>query len=104
MARVTVEDCLRKEPNRFALVHLASRRSKQILKGSHPLINKDNKEVVLSLREIAAGKVEFTESSSMSVKAESELATITSMSADVKLKRTSGEAYTVNLSDSEDVE
>jgi len=49
MARVTVEDCLRKVPNRFALVHLAARRAKQILKGSHPLIKKDNKEVVIKM-------------------------------------------------------
>jgi len=104
MAIVTVEDCLRKEPNRFALVHLASRRSKQILKGSRPLINKDNKEVVLSLREIAAGKVEFTESNKISNLAQEELSSITSMSADVKIKSMPGEVYTVNLSDSEDVE
>lgn len=104
MARVTVEDCLRKEPNRFALVHLASRRAKQILKGSLPLINKDNKEIVLSLREIAAGKVEFIESSDISKRAQNELGSITSMSADVKIKSMPGEVYTVNLSDSEDVE
>ncbi len=104
MARVTVEDCLRVEPNRFALVHLASRRSKQILKGSQPLIDKDNKEIVLSLREIAAGKVLFTESGSISQVAQAELGVITSQSADVKIKSMPGEVYTVNLSDSEDVE
>lgn len=104
MARVTVEDCLRKEPNRFALVHLASRRSKQILKGSRPLIDKDNKEIVLSLREIAAGKVIFTESGSISNNAEKELGLITSQNVDVKIKSMPGEVYTVNLSDSEDVE
>ncbi|HEY8515193.1 MAG TPA: DNA-directed RNA polymerase subunit omega [Candidatus Binatia bacterium] len=57
MARVTVEDCLEKIPNRFELVILAARRAKQLLKGSRPLVETTNKEVVSALREIAAGKV-----------------------------------------------
>ncbi len=57
MARITVEDCLEKVPNRFALVLLASARTKQLLKGSAPRVQADNKEVVLALREIAAGEV-----------------------------------------------
>jgi len=59
MARVTVEDCLEREENRFALVVLASQRTRQIMKGSHPLVRAKNKASVLSLREIAAGKVHF---------------------------------------------
>ena len=59
MARITVEDCLKKVDNRFSLVLVASKRAKQLMKGSAPLIeNKDNnKEIVVALREIAAGKV-----------------------------------------------
>ena len=58
MARVTVEDCLRQVENRFALVHLAVRRVLQLRKGAAPLIDAPkNKEVVVALREIAAGKV-----------------------------------------------
>lgn len=58
MARITVEDCLEKVTNRFSLVMLASKRAKQIMRGSKPLLLvKDNKSVVTSLREIAAGKV-----------------------------------------------
>jgi len=57
MARVTVEDCLKAVPNRFALVILASKRAKQLLNGSKPLIKRKNKEVIISLREVAAGKV-----------------------------------------------
>jgi len=59
MARITVEDCLEIEPNRFQLVHMAIKRAKQILKGSNSSANitKDNKAVVASLREIAAGNV-----------------------------------------------
>ena len=57
MARITVEDCLQKVENRFALVHLAAERTKQLLKGSSPLVESDNKDGVISLREIAAGKV-----------------------------------------------
>lgn len=61
MARITVEDCLRQVPNRFLLVMVAAKRAKQLYKGAQPLIeNKSsNKKVVLSLREIAAGKVEY---------------------------------------------
>ncbi|MCK5188252.1 MAG: DNA-directed RNA polymerase subunit omega [Deltaproteobacteria bacterium] len=57
MARITVEDCLEKVENRFELVVLAGKRTKQLLKGSTPLIKSDNKDGVIALREIAAGKV-----------------------------------------------
>ncbi len=57
MARITVEDCLKKMPNQFELVILAVKRTKQLIKGGRPLLESDNREVVLALREIAAGKV-----------------------------------------------
>ena len=57
MARITVEDCLERVPNRFELVLLAARRAKQLLKGARPLADSDNKEIVTALREIAADKV-----------------------------------------------
>lgn len=57
MARITVEDCLEKIPNRFELVLLGARRAKQLLKGARPLVESGNKEVVAALREIAEGKV-----------------------------------------------
>jgi len=57
MARITVEDCLMKVDNRFTLVLLAAERTRQLLKGSTPLVETDNKDGVVSLREIAAGKV-----------------------------------------------
>ena len=60
MARITVEDCLVQENNRFSLVQLASKRTKQILQGATVRIaDKRNKAVVTSLREIADGKVRF---------------------------------------------
>ena len=60
MARVTVEDCLRQENNRFSLVVLAARRAKQLLSGQHSVVESTgNKSVVTALREIAAGKVQF---------------------------------------------
>ncbi|MEO8604336.1 MAG: DNA-directed RNA polymerase subunit omega [bacterium] len=59
MARITVEDCLKKIPNRFELVLLGARRAKQLLKGARPLVESENKEVVTALREIAAGEVEM---------------------------------------------
>jgi DNA-directed RNA polymerase subunit omega len=57
MARITVEDCLEKVPNRFELVLVGARRAKQLLKGARPLVESDNKEVVAALREIAEAKV-----------------------------------------------
>lgn len=58
MARVTVEDCLEKVDSRFSLMHLAVRRVLQIRNGAPLLVAAPkNKEVVLALREIAAGKV-----------------------------------------------
>ncbi len=60
MARITVEDCLVQENNRFSLVQLASKRTKQLLQGSAAQISdKRNKSVVTALREIADGKVRF---------------------------------------------
>ena len=61
MARVTVEDCLEKFPNRFALVVLAAERARQLAKGAQPLVECDNKPAVTALREIARGNVRFEE-------------------------------------------
>jgi DNA-directed RNA polymerase subunit omega len=57
MARVTIEDCLRQVPNRFALIHLAAKRVRQFHKGAPALVKSDNKEIVVALREIAAAKI-----------------------------------------------
>jgi len=59
MARVTVEDCLEKIPNRLELIILAAKRTRQLLEKKPPLIPnvKDNKEPIIALREIAAGKI-----------------------------------------------
>jgi DNA-directed RNA polymerase subunit omega len=63
MARITIEDCMEQVPNRFHLVRMASIRAKQLKKGARPLLtSEDNKEVVMSLREIAAGLVRPGES------------------------------------------
>ncbi|UCE82934.1 MAG: DNA-directed RNA polymerase subunit omega [Deltaproteobacteria bacterium] len=60
MARVTIEDCMKKVSNRFMLVHLGAKRVIQLRKGSKPLVDAPkNKEIVLALREIAAGEVDF---------------------------------------------
>ena len=61
MARVTVEDCLEKVPNRFALVILGAERARQIASGARALIKCDNKPAVTALREIAEGLVRFNE-------------------------------------------
>ena len=57
MARITIEDSLKKVPNQFELVLLAARRAQQLVKGARPLVKSDNREVVLALREIEAGKI-----------------------------------------------
>ncbi len=58
MARVTIEDCLDKIPNRFMLVHAAAKRVRQYREGAESLLkNTDNEEVVQALREVASGKV-----------------------------------------------
>lgn len=67
MARVTVEDCLEREENRFALVLLAARRTRQLMKGAPPLVQSKNKPAVTALREIAAGKVHFDRPSNAAV-------------------------------------
>lgn len=59
MARVTVEDCLEHEENRFALVILAARRTRELMKGAAPCTPSSNKSAVTALREIAAGRVHF---------------------------------------------
>ena len=67
MARVTVEDCIDREDNRFALVILASRRARQIMKGSPSLVRSGTRPNVTSLREVAAGRVHFDRPSSEAI-------------------------------------
>ena len=60
MARITVEDCLKKENNRFALVVLAFKRAKQLLSGAKSTLPEvKNKPIVTALREIANSDVHF---------------------------------------------
>ena len=61
MARITVEDCLQKINNRFQLIHVAAKRVRQLRKGSEPTITSKNKDIVVALREVAAGTVVKTE-------------------------------------------
>jgi DNA-directed RNA polymerase subunit omega len=68
MARVTVEDCLEREENRFALCILASQRTRALMKGMTLLVPSKNKASVSALREIAAGKVHFDRPSIDAVK------------------------------------
>ncbi len=60
MARITIEDCLRRVSNRFMLVNLVARRVRQIREGSEYLVSSPkNEDIVISLREVAAGRVAF---------------------------------------------
>jgi DNA-directed RNA polymerase subunit omega len=58
LARITLEDCLKRVDNRFKLVHMAASRVRQIREGSEYLVSSPkNEDIVVALREIAAGKV-----------------------------------------------
>ena len=60
MARVTIEDCLKQEENRYVLIHGAIKRTIQLKKGATPLINAPGEKMtVIALREIAQGKVKI---------------------------------------------
>ncbi len=62
MARVTIEDCLKKVPSRFALVHMVVKRVRQVREGAEFMIKgSKNEDVVTALREIAADKVVLQE-------------------------------------------
>ena len=57
MARITIEDCLAKIPNRFQLTLSATYRARQLVQGHTAMVDAKDKPTVLALREIAAGKV-----------------------------------------------
>ena len=58
MARITIEDCTERVPNRFQLVQMAAIRAKQLKQRANTLVSaEENKAVVIALREIAAGRV-----------------------------------------------
>jgi len=58
VARITIEDCLKKVENRFLLVNIVVKRVRQIREGSDYLVSSPkNEDIVVSLREVAAGKV-----------------------------------------------
>lgn len=63
MAKITIEDCLQKVPNRFELALLAANRTKSLINGAESLIEntKNERNVVLSLREIANDKLNLDE-------------------------------------------
>lgn len=71
MARITIEDCLKKVTNRFQLVHMAAKRVRQIREGSEYLVNSPkNEDIVVALREIAADKVRIKEMEEAEVEAD----------------------------------
>ena len=63
MARITIEDCLKRVPSRFLLVNMVAKRVRQIREGSDYLVSSPkNEDIVVSLREIAAGRVALRDS------------------------------------------
>jgi DNA-directed RNA polymerase subunit omega len=61
LARVTVQDCLERVNNHFALVILAAARARQLAAGAGPLVVCTNRSAVTALREIGQGHVSFNE-------------------------------------------
>ncbi len=60
MARITIDDCLKRVPNRFLLANMVSRRVRQIREGSEYLVSSPkNEDIVISLREVAAGRIKL---------------------------------------------
>ncbi len=57
MARITIDDCIEKIPNRFELTLAAAYRARQLAQGSQPMVESRDKPIVTALREIAANKV-----------------------------------------------
>jgi DNA-directed RNA polymerase subunit omega len=62
MARITIEDCLKQVNNRFSLIHMASKRVRQLRKGAESTVVTKNRDIVTALREIAAGHIQKAES------------------------------------------
>jgi DNA-directed RNA polymerase subunit omega len=62
VARITIEDCLKRVHNRFLLVNMVANRVRQIREGSEYLVSSPkNEDIVVSMREIAAGKITIKE-------------------------------------------
>lgn len=72
MARITVEDCLNKVNNRFTIIHMAARRVRQLRKGAEPTVSAKNKDVVIALREIAAGNIIMSKGTSVEIPKDNE--------------------------------
>ena len=77
MARITVEDCLNNVNNRFTLIHMVAKRVRQLRKGAEPTISSKNRDIVMSLREIAAGNIEILSEEEALRLAESQLELLT---------------------------
>jgi len=62
MARITIEDCLKRVPNRFMMVNMVAKRVRQLREGSEYLVHSPkNEDVVVAMREVAAGKLTIVE-------------------------------------------
>jgi DNA-directed RNA polymerase subunit omega len=73
VARITIEDCLKRVNNRFLLVNMAVKRVRQIREGSEYLVSSPkNEDIVVALREIAAGKIIIREGKEEEIKGEIE--------------------------------
>ena len=59
MARITIEDCTKRENNRFGLVLMTAIRAKQLMRGARSLVQaEENRPIVVALREVASGRIQ----------------------------------------------
>ena len=109
MARVTVEDCVEKIPNRFDLVLAAGQRARGIMKGDLPTIDRDNdKNPVIALREIAAENIDLEQLNDglikklqrISIREEEEVRDDVALTAEVDLSEIVGDYNTDETEDS----
>lgn len=83
MARITVEDCLRNVDNRFTLIHMAAKRVRQLRRGAEPTIVSKNKDIVVSLREIASGNIKKMDKQELALLQEGEMQSLEEKEGDL---------------------
>lgn len=102
MARITVEDCLKKVNNRFVLINMVAKRVRQIREGSEYLVNSPkNEDIVVALREVAAGKVKIKDPNAAPVKALEEAVEETAVAIEESTDAPAAEATAADAADEE---
>ncbi len=109
MARITIEDCLKRVENRFKLVNATAQRVRQIREGSEYLVvSPKNEDIVVALREIAAGRVlvqqEIAEPEEVEAAAEEEVAAEEAEAKEVKAEEAEAKEAEVEEAEAKEAE